>query len=278
MSTLAKVTDGDDASALMRDGAFNFFLALPWIGLWFGVHLSGYGWFAVFYAGLLLGGGTYLFSRIPEREETPSPGVWLTTRKGRWRRHAVARAPLIGAVAMLIMAFAADMENEPAWEMVYALCVAAAFGMQAVLAARKVRPVDEVELRIDSAGLYNRALGGTLAWDQILEIRPRLRGDEAIVRLTVSPNGLPGLSAAKREYGGRITLDLRDAGVSRDVVIAAMTAYRQPLNLTAPAAEPVDDLFVLPIEGVYVEPSANGESVALGQVLAGIAIGAAIAN
>ncbi|WP_143093764.1 hypothetical protein [Caulobacter sp. UNC279MFTsu5.1] len=111
MNPLAKVTDGEDASALMRAGAFNFFLAAPWIALWFGVHVTGGGWFAVFLAGTLMAGGIYLFSRIPEREETPSPGVWLTTRKGRWRRQAVARAPLLGMLVMLIMAVVAAVRG-----------------------------------------------------------------------------------------------------------------------------------------------------------------------
>jgi hypothetical protein len=278
MNPLAKVTDGADASALTRAGAFNFFLAAPWIALWFGVHATGGGWFAVFLAGTLMAGGVYLFSRIPEGEETPSSGVWLTTRKGRWRRQAAARAPLLGMLVMLIMAIVASVWKEPAWEAVYALCVAAAFGVQAFLAARKARPIDDVELRIDDAGLYSRDLGGTLAWDQILEIRPRLRGDEAILRLAVGPNTLPGLSASQREQGGKVIVSLCDAGVHRDVVIAALTAHRPCLDPTAGAVKTAEAVFVLPIEGVYVEPPVEADGAALGPVLVGIAIGAAISS
>lgn len=278
MNPLAKVTDGEDASALMRAGAFNFFLAAPWIALWFGVHATGGGWFAVFLAGTLLAGGVYLFSRIPNREETPSPGVWLTTRQGRWRRQAAARAPLLGMLVMLMMAIVATVWKEPAWEIVYAFCVAAAFGVQAFLAALKARLVDEVELRIDGAGLYSHDLGGTLTWDQVLEIRPRLRGDEAILRLAVGPNAAPGLSAGQREQGGKIIVNLRDAGVHRDVVVAALTAHRPSLDPTARVEKTADAVFVLPIEGVYVEPSTEGDGSTLGPVLVGIAIGAAISS
>ena len=278
MTPLAKVTDGADASALMREGAFNFFLAAPWIALWFGVHVTGGGWFAVVLTGTLLAVGTYLFSRIPDREATPSPGVWLTTRKGWWRRQAAAVAPLGGMLVMLIMAVMAVLRKGPAWEAVYAPCVALVFAVQAVVAARKARAVDDVELRIDDAGLYSRDLGGLLLWDQVLEIRPRLRGDEAVLRLTVGPNALPRLSARQREHGGQVAVDLRDAGVRRDVVIAALTSHRPALDPTARAVKTADSVFVLPIEGVFVEPSVEEQASTLGPVLVGVAIGAAISS
>ncbi|SFK21615.1 hypothetical protein [Caulobacter sp. UNC279MFTsu5.1] len=156
--------------------------------------------------------------------------------------------------------------------------MAATFGVQAFLAALKARPVDDVELRIDAAGLYSRDLGGTLAWDQILEIGPRLRGDEAILRLAVGPNAAPGLSASLREQGGKVIVNLRDAGAHRDVVIGALTAHRPSLDPTVRAEKTADAVFVLPIEGIYVEPPVDGDGAALAPVLVGIAIGAAISS
>jgi hypothetical protein len=267
MNPLAKVTDGADATALMREGAFNFFSNLPLLALYFGIHLVGGGGFVAVCAIVVAIGAGWLFAKLPDRERQPAPSVWLLTSKGRWRRRLAGAVYLAGAALALALAAVASLRREPVWEVVYLVCTATGFGVQAVLVVKAATtPIDDVELRIDAQGLYARQLGGTLAWSEIREILPRRRGDRMLLRLAVGPNTLPLVPEGRRIHGGVVDLKLADAYVTREMALAAMAPYRSPVRAA-------DGVFVQPIEGVYVDQPVNTDA-ALGPVLVGVAIGA----
>jgi hypothetical protein len=265
MNPLAKVTDGADASALMRAGAFNFLQAAPWIALYFGIHTVGGGAaVAVLAVGVGIG-AAWLFVRLPDHERQPEPGVWLVTRKGRWRRRLADVSPFFGLGLALALAAVASLRREPAWEQVYLACTAIGFGIQAVLAVKAAAPrPDDVELRIDVRGLYARQLGGTLAWSEIRDVLPRRRGDRMLLRLAVGPNSLSLIPEGRRLHGGVVDLKLADACVTRETALDAMTAYWS-------AASAAAEVFVQPIEGVYVDEPVNEDAI-LGPVLVGAVI------
>ena len=123
---------------------------------------------------------------------------------------------------------------------------------------------DDVELRIDVRGLYARQLGGTLAWSEIREVLPRRRGDRMLLRLAVGPNTLPLVPAGRRLHGGVVDLKLADACVTRETALDAMTPHWS-------AARAVPEVFVQPIEGVYIDEPVKEDAI-LGPVLVGVMI------
>ncbi|KQZ31762.1 hypothetical protein [Caulobacter sp. Root1472] len=265
MNPLAKVTDGADASALMRAGAFSFFQAAPWIALYFGIHFVGGGGLVAVFAivAAILAKG--LFARLPDREHQPGPGIWLPTGKELWRRRLAGAAHLAGMVVALTLAVVANLRREPVWELVYLLCTATGFGVQAVLTAKAaVTRADEVELKIDTHGLYARQLGGTLAWSEIREVLPRRRGEKMLLRLAVGPNTLSLVPEERRLRGGVVDLRLADVCVTREAALTAMARHLSSERTPA-------DVFVQPIEGVYVDKPVDADGVA-GPVLVGVIV------
>jgi hypothetical protein len=268
MKALANVTDGADATALMREGAFNFLNALPLLALYLGIVVVGGGVLVAVCAALVVLGVSGLFASLPDREQQAAPGVWRVTNKGRWRRRLAGAVHFAGMGLALALAVVVSLRREPGWEGVYLVCTAAGFAVQAVLATKAATtPVDDAELRIDAQGVYARQLGGTLAWSEIRDVLPRRRGDRMRLRLAVGPNTLPLVPEGRRLHGGVVDLKLIDACVTREAALAVMTPYR--------SSSRADDVFVQPIEGVYVDQPLNTDA-ALGPVLVGVAIGAAI--
>lgn len=272
MNPLAKVTDGADLSQLSREAAFSFLSALPTLALIFGIKVVGGGAgvaLAVLAAVIV---ARWMVARRPGRERQMRSGVWLMTVKGHWSRWFDAMAPLVGAAIALALAAVAWGLHEPGWELVYLLLTAAGFGVQAILAAKaQATPRDEVELRIDAEGLYARQFGGTLRWNEILDILPRRRGDKMLVRMAIGPSALPLIPEGRRVHGGIVELNLSNVYVTREAALAAMATYRSLHS------SPPDDIFVQPIEGVYVDEPVNTDA-ALGPILVGAAFGVVAAS
>jgi hypothetical protein len=270
---LRKVADGLNGAGL---ASYNFWGAAPWLALYLGIQVIHGGKFLLFVLVALALGAWGLFKRIPDRPAASEPGVWMTSRTGLWLRWIVRSAPLAGAGLSGLAALVAGLRAESAWAVAYLLALGGVFAIQAVVSLWSGRAslVREIELRIDDEGLYSRDLKGTLGWDEIREIAPRQRGDHRLLRLVVGPNTASGLSIERQMRGGPITVNLADAGVTRETVVTAMIAARPGLD---PRAKP-SNAFVLPIEGVFVDqPPATDGDVA-GAVVASVALGIIVSN
>jgi hypothetical protein len=270
MNPLAKVSDGTADVGIARATTFHLLTVGPWIALWLGVRFIHGGGLALFMGAVVALAGWAMFKRIPEASAMPEPGVWLTSRMGLWSRWLDRSAPVAGLILSVLVALVAWARGASTWGVGYLFFLALVFGVQAAFVLARTSPARVVELRIDSAGFYSRLVGGVLTWDQIREIQSRVRGDRKVLRLLVTANTAPGLSAACRARGGPIAIALDDAGVSRDAVVAAIAAMRPSLD---PAAEARCAAFVQPIEGVYVDQPVETDSAVAAPVLAGLAIG-----
>jgi hypothetical protein len=275
-STLEQVSNGPSSADLARLAAYNFWNGGPWAALALGVQLVHGRAFFFSLAGLLALGAWGLFKRIPDTSAAPAPGVWMTSRMGLWRRVIDRSAPLAGAALSGLVALVAGLKDETAWAVAYLLALGGVFAVQAVVAfwSGRASLAREIELRIDDQGLYSRGLNGTLSWGEIREISPRQRGDQGVLRLVVGPNTAPGLSTERQMRGGAITVNLADAGASRESVVTAMIAARPSLN---PHTN-VSNTFVLPIEGVFVDqPPAADDDIA-GPLVVGLTLGVILSN
>lgn len=273
LKSLTKVTDGK-ISPLAGDAAYNFALFLPWGGLSLGLHVVSGGGLTIF---LVLGiAAAGAFALVPDAAERPAPGVWLTGRKALWKRWIDRAGTLTGTGVSALAALIAGLKGASAWGTGYLWIVTAVFAVQAGYLFWRGRafPKREVELRIDAEGVYSRALGGTLTWDQIERIAPRERGDRQLVRLVVGPNSLKALPSSRREQGGPIVLGLSEILVSREEVVAAMVAVRPSLEAVVEAAGNASDTaMVQPIIGAATDDSPPDEVAVLAPVLVGVAIG-----
>ena len=274
LKSLTKVTDGK-VSPLAGDAAYNFTLFLPWGGLSLGLHVVSGGGLAIFLAIGIAWAGWFAFARIPDAAASPAPGVWLTGRKALWKRWIDRAGALAGMGVSALAAVIAGLKGASAWGTGYLWIVTAVFAVQAGYLFWRGRAFlkREVELRIDAEGLYSRALGGTLAWDQIERIAPRERGDRQLARLVVGPNSLTALPASRREQGGPIVLGLSEILASREEVVAAIVAVRPSLEAAVEAAGHASGgALVQPIIGAATDDSPPDDAAVIVPVLVGVAV------
>lgn len=273
---LEQVSNGLSSADLARLAAYNFWTNGPWVALVLGVQLIHGGAFFFALVGALALGAWGLFKRIPDAPIASGSGVWMTSRMGLWRRWIDRGGPLAGVGLSALTALIAGLRGDTAWAVAYLLALGGVFAVQAAASfwSGRASLVREIELRIDTEGLYSRDLGGTLAWDQVRQIAPRLRRDQKLLRLVVGPNAAPGLSTERRMRGGPITVNLAAAGAARQAVVAEMVAHRPALD---PQAKPAD-VFVQPIEGVYTDQPPAEDGGEATPLLVGLAIGIALSN
>jgi hypothetical protein len=270
---LQNVADGLSGADI---GAYDFWRAAPWLALYLGIQMIHGGKFLLFVFAALAFGAWGVFKKIPDAPAASEPGVWMTSRLGLWRGWIARSGPLTGAGLSALVALVAGLKNGSAWAVAYLLALCGVFAIQAVVSfwSGRAMLVREIELRIDDTGLYSRGLNGTLGWEEILEIAPRQRGDQGLLRLVVGPNTTTGLSTERQMRGGPITVNLTDASASREAVVTAMIVARPSLDPQAKSS----NAFVLPIEGVFVDqPPATDGDVAV-PLVASLALGVMISS